>query len=477
MRNIKIKALITSFMLTFAVFFTGFGVIEADAVFTPDVEVVSDGYYMVNTDLGTVVAAKNEHKRCYPASLVKIMTCIIALERCSDLDTLMEVTYDATNEFWEGDPNKEGASHVSIAIGQSNLTMRDCLYGLMVASGCEAANIIAYNVGGGSIDNFIDLMNAKAKELGCKDTHFSNAHGLWESDNYTTPYDLYLITKFAYDEFPIFSEIVSTTEYMMPANKNNPDPYTIVNTNALIRNISENAYYYEYATGTKTGSLDVYWDENGVEHKGFRNLISTATKNGFNYMLVTVGAPYMTDEGEKLNHQLTDHISLYRWAFKNLQIKEIINEHTVISNIKVDMGEDADVVILKPSASFSTLLPTNLDTSIIKQKITITAETNDNDAVVAPIDKGQVMGTLELMLDGEVIWETNLIASQSIELSQFEYTMRMINSIFDKTWFKVCIILLALLIIADVVLNAIQKSRIAKIEARQRRKANIRSKW
>ena len=150
---------------------------------------------------------------------------------------------------------------------------------------------------------------------------------------------------------------------------------------------------------------------------------------------------------------------------------------TVVANIKIDMGENADVVILKPSASFSTLLPKGMDTSVIKQDVKITAEKNDNDAVVAPIEKGQVLGTLELSLNDEVIWHTNLIASQNIELSQFEYTMRMINSIFDKGWFKLCIVLLAVFIIADVILNAVQKNRIAKLEARQRRKANINRKW
>ena len=104
---------------------------------------------------------------------------------------------------------------------------------------------------------------------------------------------------------------------------------------------------------------------------------------------------------------------------------------------------------------------------------------NDNKAVVAPIEKGQVMGTLELVMDGEVIATRNLVASQDIALSQFEYTMRMINSIFEKGWFKLCIGALAVLIIADMILNGIQKSRIAKLEARQKRRANVnsRSRW
>ena len=149
----------------------------------------------------------------------------------------------------------------------------------------------------------------------------------------------------------------------------------------------------------------------------------------------------------------------------------------VITNLKVDMGEEADTVILKSSSAFSTLLPRNLDTNVIEQRITITADMNDNKAVVAPIEKGQVMGTLDLVMDGEVIATRNLIASQSISLSQFEYTMRMINSIFEKDWFRLCIASLAVLIIADLILNGVRKSRIAKMEARQKRRNNVSKKW
>lgn len=477
MRNIKITAVITAFLFTFAVFFTDLGSINAEAAFTPDADISSTGYYMVNLDLDTVIAAKNEHTRCYSASVTKVMTAIVALENCSDLERPVKITYDATNEFWEGDPNKEGASGCGLAVGQDNVTMKDCLYGLMLKSGCEAANIIGYNIGGGDISVFVDMMNKKAQELGMTNTHFGNTHGLWQADNYSTPYDLYLMCRYAYEKHPTLIDIANTQEYVLPANQYNPDPYTIVNINSMIRNVDENAYYYEYAKNIKTGSIDKYWDESGTEHPGFMNMASMATQNGFNYMLVTVGAPYYDAEGNKTNGHFKDHIAMYKWAFRTFDIIEVLNEHTVISNVKVDMGENADVAVLKPSSAFSTLLPTNLDTSVIQQKITITAETNDNNAVVAPIEKGQVMGTLELILDGEVIATRNLIASQSIALSQFEYTMRMINSIFEKDWFKLCIGALAALIIADVILNGVRKSRIAKLEARQKRRSNVSRKW
>ena len=477
MGNFRIKAIITAAAIGLSVLFSGTADIKASAAFTTNVDTYSTGYYMMNLDLGAVVAAKNEDVRCYPASITKVMTAIIAIENCSDLDMNMEVTYDATNEFWEGDPNYEGPGLCGLAVGQPELTMRDCLNGLLIKSGCEAGNVIALNICD-TIPDFVALMNKKAEEIGCTNTHFANTHGLWHKDNYSTPRDLLLIGKYAYENVPLIMEIANSEKCTMPANKYNPEPYTYYNVNSLLRNISDNPYYFEYAKGIKTGSIGEYYDENGNVQPGFANLLSTATKNGFNYMLVTVGAPYYNSEGEKLNGHFIDSIALYQWAFKNLDIVEVINEHTVAGTVKVDMGENADVVTLKPSASFSTLLPTGLSKSIIDQKVTITADMNDNNAIVAPIEKGQVMGTLELFLEGECIWTTNVVASQSIELSQVEYTMRMINSIFDKGWFKACIISLAVLIVLDVILNAVQKNRIAKLEARQRRRAGAASrKW
>lgn len=476
MRNIKITSIITAFLLSFAVIFSDFADVRAEAAFTPDVDIESSGYYMINLDLNTVIAAKNEHERCYPASLTKVMTAIIALENCSDLDREVKVTYEATNEFWEDDLNYQGPGTCGLTVGQKGLTMRDCLYGLLVKSGCEAGNVIGINIAG-DLPTFIDMMNKKAQELGMTNTHFNNTHGLWHSKNYSTPYDLYLMCRYAYEKHPTLIEIANTQEYVLPANEYNPSPYTIVNTNAMIRNIDDNPYYYEYASNIKTGSINIYWDEAGNEQKGFMNLATTATQNGFNYLLVTVGAPYYLEDSSISNYHFSDHIAMYKWAFRTFEITEILNEHTVVAQVKVDMGENADVSILKPSSSFSTLLPMPFDTNIIQTKVTITAEMNDNKAVVAPVEKGQVMGTVDLILDGEVIATRNLIASQSIALSQFEYTMRMINSIFEKDWFKLCIGSLAVLIIADLILNGIQKSRIAKLEARQLRRNNINKKW
>ncbi len=423
MRKIRITAFFASFLCVFALITGRYCNIQAFAVFYPGFDTYCKGYYMVNLELGTVVAAKNETDRCFPASLTKLMTAIVAYENCSDLSSPAEVTHEAMDVFDTDDPNIHGASVCGLCVGQTGLTIRDCLYGLLVKSGCEAGNVIAYNIGKGEgeerIQDFIAKMNAKATEIGCKDTHFSNTHGLWEEENYSTPYDLYLIAKYIYDNLPEIMEISDTFEYVMPANNDNPEPYSIYNVNGLVNRSSNNEYYYPYARGMKTGSMGDYYtkDSNGnytVKHEGFANLISIASQNGVSYMLVCCEANFHDTDGSRLYGHYKDSLALYSWTFSRFKIVNIVSADTVVSQIKVSSGV-SDSVSLVPEKELSVLLPYNYGKDKVQQKITITADKDDNGAVSAPIKQGQIMGSLDLIMDGEVLMSSGLVASQSVE--------------------------------------------------------------
>lgn len=464
MKNVKIFCRIFAFLFAFSIFAAEIASVPASAAFEPDAVIYSEGVYMINMDTDIVVYEKNASQRFYPASTTKIMTAIVAMENITDLDANVRITYDATNEFWEGDPNKEGPSNAALEAGQDNITYRDCLYALLVSSACEAANVLAINVCG-SVEAFVSKMNEKAAELGCIDTHFANTHGLWEADNYTTPYDLYLISKYAYDKVPGFMEICDTTSYDLPANTYNPDGYTKYTTNALISNSSENSFYYEYAHGIKTGSIDYYWDEAGNSHAGGRCLVTTATRNGFNYMIVSMWAPYFNDAGESYNYAAYDHVTLYKWAFSTFSYVTVLSRNDVIGEVKVEQGEGADHVSLVPVQDYSTLLPSYLDMTTIQT--IVDAETT----VTAPVEKGQVMGTVELKLADETMIKVNLIASSGVERSQIAYITEQVKNITDTTWFKLCAVLLAAMIIALVVLVAIRR-RQRRLAARKAARKN-----
>lgn len=367
--------------------------------YAPQIDISSESVYMVNLDTDTVVVSKNSDERLYPNSTAMIMTCLVAFENISDLNVGVKCPYYCFDEFFSENPNFMGATNAGIEPMQDNLTYRDCLYAIMLGSGCEAANIIAYNAGGESIERFVDMMNETAQKIGCKNTHFSNPHGLFTEDNYTTAYDMYLITKYAIDNYPQFMEICGTYKYDMPNNKANPNGYSIIQTNRMMDTHSE--YYYEGCTGIKTGSIDAYyhqsngrWDiKNPVA--GTRSLVTIANRNGYNYLCVTLTAPYENSDG--IQSHYADHANLYNWAFGEFELKQIITTNQQVMEVGIKMGKDTDKVGVITTEGVTTLIPKSLDISAIQQ-ITPSVE-----PFTAPIYKGKGVGNLEVRLGGETI--------------------------------------------------------------------------
>lgn len=415
-------------------------------------KVWSEAVYMVNIDTGDVVFEKNAEKKMYPASTAKIMTAIIALESVSDWDKKVSIPYDCFNEFWSDDPNKNDPSNAAIEPLQENLTYKDCIYGLMLPSGCEAANILAYNICNGNMQAFFDKMNKKAKELGCTGTNFSNAHGLHEDQNYTTAKDMFLIAQYAMKN-PKFAEVVGTYEYTMPENEYNPDGYSIFSTISLIRPTS--VYFYEYAYGIKTGTTD----------QAGRCLVSGAKKQ-YNYMLVTLKAPYTNAEGEYYEewYSMVDHINLYEWAFENFAMTTIVEKNEQIAEIPVVLGENADHIIVKPDRDFTALMPKAIDAKSV-QKVTTTFE-----EVTAPVKKGDILGVMDVKFKGETIVTVNLVASKDVKRSEFDYYMGRINKQFTEPWFIISVICFVILLVCFIVTRAIDDKNRRKRKAQEKRR-------
>ena len=423
--------------------------------FDPNTDkIYSEAVYMVNTDTGDVVYKKNESKKMYPASTTKIMTCIIALEHLSEgaLSKKVEVPYDCFNDFYE-DPNYSDPSNAAIEPLQDNLTYKDCLYALMLPSACEAANILAYNIGGGSITKFIGMMNEKAKELGCTGTNFVNAHGLHNDNNYTTAEDLYKMTKYAYDKFPLFKKITSTYEYEMPKNDANPSGYSIYSTISLLRPGS--VYEYEYAYGTKTGTTD----------EAGRCLVSAA-KNQYNYILVTLGAPVKDKNGEYYDdwYSMIDALNLYKWAFTNFEMATVVNKDEQITEVKVEMGESATHVILTPESDYTALMPKSVKESGV-QKVFKAYE-----SVQAPVKKGDILGVMDVKFKGETITTMNLVANNNVARSDVEYYIEKAKDEFDKPWFKVSAVGIVVLLICFIVTRTIENSKRRKLASKEKRR-------
>ena len=408
------------------------------AAFQTDVSVSCAAAELVNLDTGTVVYQKNPDARREPASLTKIMTYIIAGERIKDLQgTNITITKEVVDRLLG-----TGSSMSGIKAGDV-LTAYQLLNCMMVPSGNDAALVLADYVGGGSVDKFVDLMNRKAKALGCKGTHFTNPHGLHDPNHYTTASDLVKITRYAMS-LPYFMQICSQISYTY-APVGGPDkgkPQTLATTNLMInKNVQGGKYFYQYAKGIKTG----HTDEAGY------CLVSTASADGYSYLCVALGAPSVDAGGRAIptRGEMLDSANLYRWALTKLELKKIVDPGQSVGEVKLNYAWNKDKLLLAAEKSYSAILPKGVAAG------SVIIEKHVPDHVDAPVKSGQVVGTATLKYADRTLATINLVSSESVERSELLYLTDAARSIFTSVWFLVVAALIVLLVIIYIVLMVI----------------------
>lgn len=347
---------------------------------------------------GIIVYEKNSNEKLYPASTTKILTAILVLENCKLSDSIT-VTENSINDI------PSGYVIGDLRVGEK-FTIEDMLYTLMLKSANDVAVLLAEHVSG-SVENFSDLMNRKAIEIGCKNTHFVNPNGIHNDDHYTTAYDLALIAKYCMQN-ETFKKIVSTPEYTLP--KTNLYAYenrTFDNTNNLI--LTKSSYYYENATGIKTG----YTKEAGS------CLISSATKDDINYIGVVLNS---NSNKYGKNTRFTDSKKLFEYGFENFVYNEFKKQNEVIKKIEIENAtketKDLNLKIEKALISFNNI---NFDFENLEPKI----ELKEN--IVAPIVKDEILGTVTYVVD-DIEYTSNLLAMNNVE-KQFNYWIFIIGFI------------------------------------------------
>ena len=361
-----------------------FPVSAVDYKFNADT--VSDEVYLENLNAGAVVYEKNSNKRSYPASTTKIMTFIITAENVSDLEN---TSVTIKQDIISGLDLESTVMGLSSHIGEK-VSVKDLLYGLMLPSGNDAALVLADYVGGG-ISGFVEKMNAKAVELGCKNTHFANPHGLYDTNHYSTAHDMALIAKHAM-KIKGFMDICNTVYYT-------PDGFkTLHNTNYMLDSEAEGGqYYYQYTKGIKTG----YLDEAG------KCLVTSSDKNGDKYLCVCLGAAF--SYAENVNYAMKDSAKLYDWAYKNLGVQTIYGTADSLASVDVKYVRNGKTLEAVPEREISAFLPNNYD----KKKLKV--EINCPEQVDAPVTQGDVLGTVSVKYEDLDLGLTNLVAAEDVE--------------------------------------------------------------
>ena len=222
--------------------------------FRPSFKVQSEAAILYNVDTHTIVYEKNADKQCSPAQTVQIMTAIIAMEKAPTLESIVEVPANIQNEFEkyrQTYPSDEYPyNEVTLAYIEEGeqLKVEHLISAMLLQSSCEAALALAYNVGEGSVQNFVNMMNEKAKEIGAVNTHFANPHGLYDESQHTTPRDMLLITEYALN-LPGFAELSSNLTYSTGGTNFHSEGLSFKNVNFMMDPNSE--YYFKGTKGIK----------------------------------------------------------------------------------------------------------------------------------------------------------------------------------------------------------------------------------
>ena len=253
---------------------------------------------LMDADTGAILYAKNIHQKEYPASTTKILTTLIASERCS-MDEIVDFSYDAVHDI---DP---GSNHIAIEPGEQ-LTMEECLNAILIRSANEVSFAVAEHISGTTWQDFGDIMNERAKELGCVDSHFVNPNGLPNEDHYTSAYDLAMIGRAFFANEALCKMTMTHMLHILPSERQ-PDDIMEVNKMELIPG---GKYAYPYLVGCKTGYTD-------VERS---TLVSCAEKDGMKLICVV-----MKDENP---NYYEDTISLFDYGFSNFQRVNISQTET-----------------------------------------------------------------------------------------------------------------------------------------------------
>ena len=395
---------------------------------------------LVDANYGEVLYDMNAYDKAYPASITKVMTALLVMEALESgqltQDTLVTVSELAARKTFADE------SSANLKAGEQ-LTVEELLYCLLLPSANDAAKALAEAVDG-SMEEFVAHMNRKAGELGCQGTHFANPHGLHNEDHYTTAYDISLFMTAAL-KYDLFRTIIGTASHTVPAT-NLSGERLYYNTNGLISNLHYMGYVYDKCIGGKTGTTD----------EAGRCLVAAAEDGDTLLISVVLGSGPIEEPGyEKLRQgQFTESTKLLKWGFANFERVTITKGSEPVAKVAVTLSRQADEVMVKPQGSITRTLPKDLNLDQIETEITLFS-----NEVEAPVQEGQVLGTMKLSYEGEIYGTLDLVAVTSVERSELLYKKAQFIAFFQQSWVKLALGLVLVLVVLIVLRLTVFRKR------------------
>ena len=437
------------FVLSILILINSF-LVGASAAFTESFETEAEIVYLVSADDDNgVIYDKNSLVRCDPGALVKIVTAILVIENCEDLSRSVTASGTAIRSI-----EHLGITTAGILVGET-MTVEELLYCLLVYNANDAANVLAEFIDG-SNEKFVERMNKFAEGLGLKDTAFSNPGGYNAENQYTTARDMAVMFRYCMDN-PVFSKIIATFLYEMPATNKYRETRYLKNTNYLI-NAGIWDYYVKSVKGGKSGNTAA----------GNCNVVSMASKDGYNYICVVLDAPMKNiDEDESLeNMSFVTSKKLYEWAFSNIKLRVVANTSTYVGEVKVKLSDEFDYVSLVPVENVSALVPSGVtaESVLIEPISELTLEQID-----APVKKGDVLGRAAIKYAGETVAEVDLVAAFDVKLSPVKFVLDKIISILTSPAFIILFIVVLVVLIPLCIISYRNKRKMRLRKLREQR--------
>ncbi|TDT61220.1 D-alanyl-D-alanine carboxypeptidase family protein [Fonticella tunisiensis] len=336
--------------------------------------IIAEGAILMDLNTGEILYEKNAYKQFEPASITKIITALITLEK-TKLDDKVVVGKN---------PPYEDGSKIYLLEGEE-LTVEQLLYALLLESANDAALALAEHIAG-SKEAFAKMMNEKAKEIGCKNTNFENPNGLPEPNHYTTAYDMALIAKKAMEN-PIFRKIVATKAYQIPPTNKQPETRYFLNHNKLL---TTQKHGYQWADGIKTGYTgSARHTFVGSATKGDQKLVAVVLKDDANFY--------------------NDVRKLFNYGFDNFTYNRIVSKSDVVSTINID--GDSNQIPVFPSEDYYITSPKDNEPLISKEVVL--------NKSFSSIKKGDVIGYLNISVGDSKTKKIPLISGGNYESSLY----------------------------------------------------------
>lgn len=371
---INIRNVIISLTMIFLIFLP--------TISAKELELISDKYILYNLNDNKVLMKKDENTKTQIASLTKLMTILVATENIKDFEENVTITSEMIDNI-EWDVAKIGLKRGQI------VTYDDLLFCTMLPSAADCANGLAISIGG-SYENFVEMMNNMANELGLKNTHFENPVGLYSKENYSTAYDMAKLLKYGLKNKK-FKEVFEKKEYVLTTGKKVKS--TLKSYNEKIReDIS-------YITGAKTGFID----------EAGRCLASTATIDNVNYMLVTLNA-----YSSKKSPHILDATATYKYFSTNYSYKNILNKDDTITKLKTKYAKEKEVNI-HHDEEFTSYLKNDF------KKEDLTYDYDGIKEISYFTKKGTKLGTVKIKYKNEILKEFTINYNETLSFSIWQF--------------------------------------------------------